>query len=305
MDEYADISRICDPLVSKCQMNTISLALLQEYRRQTFRTTLDLRLKTIEEAVAFVNERGFIFFWPIQGITLPSLWSAVAGDRPVANAHDDPGHVTWGWKDTLLGSRQWYYAKILRRKATMVAFEMLPFFYALSENYGSLEEDYLVLYQMGRMTQEAKSIYEALLEEAPLDTIALRKKARMTSQSSESRFNRALSDLQADFKILPVAVTQSGAWRYAFAYDIVARHYPELDERTRSIQEKTARQELARRYFQSVGAARIEDLRKLFGWRLASVEAAVDTLVEEGYLRRGLTLEQNRAEMIAIAALAG
>ena len=65
---------------------------------------------------------------------------------------------------------------------------------------------------------------------APLDTIALRKAARLSSPENEGRFNKALADLQADFKLVPVAVTEAGAWHYAFAYDIVARHYPELPE---------------------------------------------------------------------------
>ena len=262
-----------------------------------------LRVREVEEAVHFVNQRGFIFFWPITGIIFPSLWAAVAGDRPVADAHDDPGHVTWGWKDSLLGGNQWYYAKVLRRKATMIAFDVLPYFYALSENYGSPEEDYLSLYQMGRMTQEAKSIYEAVLDEGPLDTVALRKKARLSSPSSESRFNRALADLQADFKILPVAVTQSGAWHYAFAYDIAARHYPELDERAHGIDERTARLELTRRYFLAVGAARPEELKKMFGWRQPAVEWCLNSLVEEGFLKRGLSLETKSGEVAALASL--
>jgi hypothetical protein len=284
-------------------MKSISTEIIQDYRLQSFRLAPALRLKSIEEAVDFVNERGFIYFWPIQGTLLPSLWSAVAGDRPVADAHDDPGHVTWGWKDSLVGGRRWYYAKILRKKATMVAFDVLPYFYALSENYGSLDEDYLGLYQMGRMTQEAKSIYATILDEGPLDTIALRKKTHMTSRSSESRFTRALADLQADFKIMPVDVTQSGGWRYAFAYDIPARHYPELDEKSRSIKESTARVELSRRYFLSLGAAPVAELRKLFGWRLPAVESAVNNLVEEGFLRRDLSLEKQPGECAALSRL--
>lgn len=51
------------------------------------------------QVVDFVNERGSVYFWPIKDVTLPSLWTAVAG------AHDDPGHVSWGWKDSLLGQR--------------------------------------------------------------------------------------------------------------------------------------------------------------------------------------------------------
>src|SRR5512137_1483743 len=107
-------------------MTLILQELLRAYRAQTFRLLPGQQLKSSDEAAAFVNERGFVYFWPITGILLPSLWAAVAGDRPVADAHDDPGHVTWGWKDALLGQRQWYYAKLLRKKATMIAMEIAP-----------------------------------------------------------------------------------------------------------------------------------------------------------------------------------
>jgi hypothetical protein len=250
------------------------------------------RLTNQDEAVEYVNQRGFVFFWPIRDITMPSLWTAVAGDRPVADAHDDPGHVTWGWKDALLGSQSWYYAKVLRKKATMISMQVAPYFYALSENYGSPEEDYLLQYEQGLMTQEARLVYEAILEHGALDTVALRKAARLSSADSESRFNKALSDLQADFKILPVAVTQAGAWHYAFAYDIAARHYPELPEQARFIGEIDAHLKLARTYFCSVGAAQARNLAMLFGWKPEIVNDICRRLVEQGFLLEEVSLEK-------------
>ena len=72
-------------------MTLISKDQIRAYQARTFRLTADLRLRSREEAVQFVQERGFVYFWPITGILLPNLWAAVAGDRPVADAHDDPG----------------------------------------------------------------------------------------------------------------------------------------------------------------------------------------------------------------------
>jgi hypothetical protein len=263
-------------------MLTLPPQLLQDYRRKAFNLLPGQHLKTCDEAVAYVNQRGFVYFWPIKEIAMPSLWAAVAGDRPVADAHDDPGHVTWGWKDALLGQRAWYYAKVLRKRATMISFEVVPYFYALSENYGAYDEDYLTIYEQGRMPQETKAIYEALLDHGALDTIALRREARLTSKESEARFNKALTELQVDFKILPVAVTDAGAWRYAFAYDIVARYYPDIIERARPISERQARQELAKLYLQSVGAAQLSEVVRLFGWRKPNAESALERLVEAG-----------------------
>src|SRR3989304_1649218 len=112
----------------------VSAAQLKAYRAGTYH--LRARLRNVKQAVQFANERGFIYFWPITGVELPSLWAAVAGNRPVADEHDDAGHVTWGWKDQSLDKRWWYYGKLLRGKATLVSLKLLPYFYALSENFG-------------------------------------------------------------------------------------------------------------------------------------------------------------------------
>jgi len=277
--------------------------LIRSYQAKTFRTAPGMRISTRDEAVDFVNQRGFVLFWPIKGITYPSLWTAVAGDRPVADEHDDPGHVTWGWKDALLGSRIWYYAKALRKKSTMISPPVVPYFYALTENYGSPEEDYLTLYEQGRLTQEARAVYETLLDKGPLDTIALRKAAHLSSKESDSRFNKALVDLQADFKILPVAVTQAGAWHYAFAYDIVTRHYPEIIDQTRFITERQAYRRLTELYFHSVGAAQLRDLLKVFAWSVTEAEQAVDLLVQEGVLCGDIQIEDQPGKWIALKVL--
>ncbi len=284
-------------------MGFLPAELLRAYRAGTFRLGASPRVKTPDEALDWVNERGFVYFWPIKGITFPNLWTAVAGERPVADAHDDPGHVTWGWKDDALGKRRWYYAKILRKKATIISLAVAPYFYALSENYGSPEEDHLMMYEEGRLTMAAKLVYEALLKDGAMNTLDLRKAAHLTSKQSDSEFNRALEVLQADFKILPVGVAQAGAWNYAFIYDIVARYDPELPERARLIGEAQAREKLVTLYFRSIGAAQLRDVTKLFGWGNEITQRVIKRLVDGGALTGGLRLEKQAGEWIALSSL--
>lgn len=265
---------------------------LQTYRGRLFRLPPEPPVRSRDEAVEFVNHLGFVYFWPITGVMLPSLWVAVAGARPVADAHDDPGHVTWGWKDELLGGSAWYYAKVLRKKATLISFQAAPYFYALSENYGAPESDYLTQYEQGRLTQEAKNVYQALLDEGPLDTLALRRAARLANRENESRFERALADLQADFKIVPVGVRDVGAWHYAFAYDLVARRYPDLPEQARWMGEKTAREYLAERFIRMLGAVQVAQVARLFGWKVALAQAVLDELTIRQKLLAGVAIDQ-------------
>jgi len=284
-------------------MPRLDLKKLNSHRARTFRLPPSLRVTSPKAALHFVNARGFVYFWPIKGIDLPSLWTAVAGNRVVADKHDDPGHVTWGWKDNALGRKIWYYAKILRRKATMISLEIAPYFYALSENYGSPDEDYLLAYEEGRLTQAAKQIYEALLKEGALNTIDLRRAAKLAN-AKESEFNKALEVLQSDFKILPIGVSEAGAWKYSFIYEIVSRHYPDLAEKARSISEAEARRKLVELYFASVGAAQERDVNKLFGWQKELTARTISGLIEKRKLVKSEHPKQ-KAEWLVLPELCG
>jgi hypothetical protein len=264
---------------------TVSKARYEAYRARTFRLNRGVQLRSADEAVDYVNERGFVYFWPIKGVDMPSLWTAVAGRRPVADKHDDPGHVTWGWKDRLLPAKRWYYGKLLRGKATMVSLAVLPYFYALSENYGD-PNDYLMEYEAGRLGVESKQVFETLLAQGQLDTLALRREARLTSRESDARFERALVELQRGLRILPVGVAEVGRWKYAFIYEMVDRWFPQVVAQARDIGRGEARAHLLDLYLQSVGAATEAQIAQLFHWRKDEAAKATAALAGEGRARR-------------------
>jgi len=262
---------------------------IERLRALNYRRTPGLRVRTVEQARDFVDQVGFCHFWPIKGIETPNLFHAIAGRvRPVPMEHDDPDiSKCWGWKDHALDKRWWYYGKLLRRRATLVSLGLLPFFYACSENYGDLD-DYLEEYRAGTMTAEAKQIYEALLEHGPLDTVRLRREARMSAESAKSRFERALVELQVGLKVLPVGVAEAGAWRYAFNYELLQRHFPELPEQARSIKRSEAQRALVLQYLDSVVAAdrqMIEKVFHVFKWTATEVDRTIAALQEEGAVR--------------------
>jgi len=276
---------------------------IDDYRQVTFRLESNRRVRTKGGAINFVNERGFIFFWPIRDVVLPNLWSAVAGSRPVASAHDDPGHITWGWKDDLLEKKVWYYARVLRNRNTMISLEMLPYFYALSPNYGDPDQDIDEQYEQGLITQETKLVYEALKNEGRLDTLSLRRAAHLSNPESTSRFNKALETLQIEFRVLPVGIAQAGAWRYAYIYDLTHRYFPDLSNTAHAISEHEARRQLLVSYIESVGAAFERDIKKIFAWRLEDIARSVTKLADSGFLVEGVEIEKSKQPSIALATL--
>jgi uncharacterized protein YcaQ len=101
-----------------------------------------------------------------------------------------------------------------------------------------------------------------------------------------------------------VGISDAGAWRYAFIYDLTHRHYPHLIEQAREIKTSQARQHLASLYFQSVGLAQMSDLIKLFQWRSKDTKRTVDQLVETGFLLDNLILENEKGEWIGLREIA-
>ena len=181
-------------------------------REVRYRRRMNLRVTTREEAAQFVDDVGFCFLFPIQGLEMPSLWDAIAG-RVVKTTNKHSGYEierTWGWKDEALDKRVWFYGKLIRNKATLVSLDFLPNFYALSENFGDYEHDYLEEYKTGQLTSEAKQVYEALLKNGALDAVRLRREAHLSSDANKGRFDKALTDLQTGLKVLPVGIAAGG-----------------------------------------------------------------------------------------------
>jgi hypothetical protein len=138
------------------------------------------------------------------------------------------------------------------------------------------------------MTLEARQIYEALLEHGPLDTVRLRREARMAAESAKSRFERALVELQVGFKILPTGIAEAGAWRYAFVYDILQRHMPEIPVQAREIKRSEARHTLVRRYLEAVVAEEAGMVRRIFhvlNWTPTELQRTIEALQDEGLVR--------------------
>ncbi len=265
-------------------MKTLSKQDLQTARETRYRRRMNLRITSPEQAVKFVTDVGFCFLFPIQKVEMPSLWDAIAG-RVVKTYPDHQGYEierTWGWKDQSLAKKWWYYGKLVRDKATLISLDFLPNFYALSENFGDYEHDYLEEYKTGQLTAEAKQVYEALLKNGALDAVRLRREARMSSDANKGRFDKALTDLQTSLKVLPVGVAPAGAWRYAFIYEVLPRWFPEIPGRAQQITRTEARHHILDQYLRNVVFSTVPLASRVFGWSIKETQQAAEALAAEG-----------------------
>lgn len=283
------------------ELTPARIAALRDAR---YRRKRSLRLKDADDIRAFVDDVGVCLLFPIQGIEMPNVYQAVAGgEKALTPQHDDP-HIalTWNTKDQALDKRWWYYGKLIKGKATLVSLDLLPHFYALSENFGG-EDDYLHEYQSGALSADAKNIYAALLRHGPLHAIDLKRKANLYGDALKGRFDKALTELQVGLKVLPVGVAEAGAWRYAFIYDIVSRWFPDVSERARTITRGEAQATILSRHLRNVICATPKDVSRLFGWSAQETATAIRRLVERGEVVLGEAIVSVKSDGVLTARL--
>ena len=277
---------------------------LEALRDIRYHRTPALRVRAEEEALAFVNEVGFCFLFGDRGTEIPTLWAAVAGSRrSMPNSHHDPDiGRTWTWKDTLPARGEICYTKLLRGKPTLVSLDLVPRFYALSPNYGD-EDSYLEQYEEGRLSVEARNVYEALLREGALSTSRLRRVAGISGGDANARrFDRAIAELQEQLMITKVGISNANRWGYAYVYDLFTRRFPGVPEAARQISTDEAMATLLERYLRSVVAVEETVARRLFRWDLWEWERTLARARERGLLAEDVRIAGVAGACLALAA---
>ena len=186
-----------------------------------------------------------------------------------------------GWKDQALAKRLWYYGRVIRKRNAMISLDLLPSFYALSPNYGDPESDLLAEYENGTISRETRTIFYALLNHGPLDSITLKKVSGFSSRESVGAFEKCISLLQSQFRILPIGVAEAGRWSYAFIYGLTHLIFPDIPILAHTITEQKARSNILQKYIQNVGAVSLDQICRLLGWNLIQVHSSIKDVVEK------------------------
>ncbi len=282
-------------------MTILASSRLQSLRAGRYRQTPASRIRTESEALGFINDVGMCLLFSAKDAELPTLWGALCGeDRALSEQHDDyEVGLAWDWKDTIPARGEALYGKFIKRKPVFLSLDLAPHFYALSGNYGN-EEDYLEEYREGRLSDEARRVYEALLAHGALDSRELRRKAGLANESAGGLFDRAVAELQMGFKVAKAGIAPVGRWKYAYIYDLFLRRFPGVAATARDISLDLAAATILERYVSVVVAIRPADARRLFGWDAWRFERTVSQLTAAGRLRADLRLEDDSECYLAL-----
>lgn len=230
------------------------------------------RVKTPADAVRFIDATGFCLLFPVKNVPLPSLYYAMGRRLPAR--WDETAERMWRWKDELPRQRRAVYAKYFKTRGTFVSLKFLPHFLAVRESAAAPGEAAQV-HAAGRISHDARQIWEALAENGPLATLELRHACKMETKVGNVRFKKAMLELQCLLIVAHFGAEQeTEAWASS-RFELVSRAFPEQFEQARRISIDTARSALARKYRSLYPNAPAIQLARLFGWSKAQVEAAL------------------------------
>jgi len=230
------------------------------------------RVKTTADAIRFINSAGFCLLFPVKNVQLPSLYYAMARRIPIT--WDKYTAKLWAWKDELPRKRRAFYAKCFKTRGTFISLKFLPRFLAIRESAAAPEAAER-FYAEGRISHDARAIWQALAEHGAMATLELRHASKMETKAGNERFKKAMLELQCLLIVTHFgAELETDAWA-SNRLELVARAFPAHVAAARDITPEAARAALAQKYRSLYPGASATQLARLFGWSKAEAEAAL------------------------------
>ena len=221
------------------------------------------KVATLAGAARFLDAVGYCLLFPIKNLPLPSLYYAVSRkDNP---DWDQYARKVWEWKDELPRKRRGLYAKYFKGRGSFLSRDMLPHFLAMHDT--AVEPgDYDSLYAAGRIRDDARAVWEALAEHAPLATLELRHACKMETTTGNVRFKRAMLDLQRLLLVVHFGAEQETAAWASGRFELTCRAFPRETSAARRTSKEAARAAIAGKYIEWHPGATPRLLARLFGW---------------------------------------
>ncbi|MGE5599313.1 MAG: hypothetical protein ACM3XS_08025 [Bacteroidota bacterium] len=247
------------------------------------------RLACDEDAVRFVDEKGFVLLMPLRGLPLPSLSEADGAD-PWGEDFRCTDRA-WAWKETLPARKLCAYGKFIRARGAFLSWRLYPAFYAAYGPAGDPDEEY----EAGKLARADRALVDLVAAHGPVDSHDLWRLAKPLFGGERHRFTAALDRLQAGFFLTVAGGTLEGWSRHT--WDLVERQVPAglLD---RLPQPRVARATIVRQTVWNCAALPERSLGGILRWGPAEVGRALEDLLAAGHLAR-VTVEGERGPWVA------
>lgn len=231
-------------------------------RKRTHEIKWPLRVQTSKQALRFIEHAGFCVLFPVNNVPLPSLYFAVAKRLPARwGKHAE---LIWSWRESLTEKRSAFYAKYFKGRATFISRKFLPYFVAMHQYSAASEPERL--YADGRISADARFLWETLQKHGAMPTLELRHACDLVTKQGNVRFKKAILELQHLLIVSHAGGEQETESWSSNRFDLVARSFPKEVTLALRISQEDARTTLARHYLDLFPGTTPIQVARLFGW---------------------------------------
>jgi hypothetical protein len=186
-----------------------------------------VKVRTVEQAAAWLEDVGLALLYPNADYVLPSLWEAVAGRVPVDWAvRDDDGKFlsftpemerVWSWKDELPAGKLACIGLHLARTSALVSPALVGSLYALTGRDGTPAD-----FRAAGLDEAELAVAEAALDaRRPLT----RRELRLLIGADKRTTDRAVNALQRKLVLTNAGRTPGDSGWSSTLHDLFARRW--------------------------------------------------------------------------------
>ncbi len=248
---------------------------IEQYRDCLWRRDESLKVDSVEEVEAMVEDIGFCLGLTDSRKGLPSVYTAVCGRRdshlPRNVQKDYEASRAWVLKDEVIARGRLYYGKLIKGKSWFLARRMIPVFNSI---WGCSRRG-----ESGILSKNAQLVLKVLRKEWEMATADLREECGFKNKKD---LTIAIDELQRRMKVVPQEVVYVP--KFTYIWTLAEARFPEEME-IKMAREEAVR-ELARCYLKSAGMTLVGELSGKFGFPRWEAGKANHTLVDEGFAER-------------------
>lgn len=246
----------------------------ERYRDRKWRREDALKVSTVEDVEAMVEDIGFCLGLTDVRKNMPSVYIAVCGRRDAhmpRNVQKDPeASSAWVLKDEVIARGRLYYGKIYKGHSMFLASRLIPVFNSI---WGCSKAG-----ESGILSKNAQVVLKILRKEWELATSDLRDAAGLT----KPELTKALDELQRRMKVIPQEVVYVP--KFTYVWTLAEARFPK--EMKIKMKREDAVRELARNYLEMCGMTLLGELSGKFGFYRWESGKANHELVDEGFAER-------------------
>jgi hypothetical protein len=245
------------------------------YRDRKWRREEALKIETVEEVEAMVEDLGMCLGMTDERKRMPSVYIAVCGRRDAhmpRNVQKDPeASAAWILKNEVIARGRVYYGKVYKGHSMFLARRMIPVFNAI---WGCSKKG-----ESGALSKNAQAVLKVLRKEWEMATGDLRAACGFKDKKD---LTKALDELQRRMKVVPQEVIYVP--KFTYIWTLAEARFPK--EMALKMPHEKAVRELARCYLSICGMTLLGELSGKFGFYRWESGKANHELVDEGFAER-------------------